>query len=151
MSMSRQEVTVVKEAKEQHWQLMPNHVELYHRELLSAAEADSLGIRANSILWEKIGVGGAVLPHYHNVAEIIHITKGKVKLLCNGEWQSYQAGDTFLVPAQVVHSVANDDSEPTEQLSIFLPVEAAVPANRFFETTLVDITLPQAAAAQHDN
>lgn len=139
--MSRQQATVVKEKKDQHWELMPNHVELYHREILSAKEADGLGIRANSVLWEKIGVGGAVLPHYHNVAEIIHITVGKVKLLCNGEWKSYQAGDTFLVPAQVVHSVANDDVIETEQISIFLPVEAEAPANQFFETTLVDITL----------
>lgn len=139
--MSRQQATVVKEKKDQHWELMPNHVELYHREILSAKEADGLGIRASSVLWEKIGVGGAVLPHYHNVAEIIHITVGKVKLLCNGEWKSYQAGDTFLVPAQVVHSVANDDVIETEQISIFLPVEAQVPGNQFFETTLVDVTL----------
>lgn len=139
--MSKQETTIVKEMKGQRWSLMPNHIELYHRELLSADEADSLGVRASSVLWEKIGVGGAVLPHYHNVAEIIHITKGKVKLLCNGEWQSHQAGDTFLVPAHVVHSVANDDDEPSEQISIFLPVEASVPANTFFSTTLVEANL----------
>jgi len=141
--MKRQEVTVVKEKKEQHWELMPNHVELYHRELLSAKEADGLGIRANSVLWEKIGVGGAVLPHYHNVAEIIHITVGKVKLLCNGEWKSYQAGDTFLVPAHVVHSVANNDVIDSEQISIFLPVEDDTPTNHFFETALVDVMLEQ--------
>lgn len=141
--MKRQEVTVVKEKKEQRWELMPNHVELYHRELLSAKEADGLGIRASSVLWEKIGVGGAVLPHYHNVAEIIHITVGKVKLLCNGEWKSYQAGDTFLVPAHVVHSVANNDVIDTEQISIFLPVEDDAPTNCFFETALVDVRLPQ--------
>jgi mannose-6-phosphate isomerase-like protein (cupin superfamily) len=140
--MSKQEQTVVKAMKDQHWALMPNHIELYHRELLSAEEGDQLGIRANSILWEKIGVGGAVLPHYHNVAEIIHITKGKVNLLCNGQWQSYQEGDTFLVPAGVVHSVANNDCEPTEQISIFLPVESEVPPNTFFQTTLVDVALP---------
>ncbi len=83
-------------------------------------------------LGKKIGPGGQVLPHYHDVAEIIHITVGKVKLLCNGEWKNYQAGDTFHVPAGTVHSVLNDDIVPSEQISIFLPVEEAVPPNQFF-------------------
>ncbi|MFC5703132.1 cupin domain-containing protein [Cohnella faecalis] len=131
--------TTVKTAEAMEWSLMPDHVALYHREIVSAAEADAMGVRASSVLWEKIGVGGAVLPHYHNVAEIIHITVGKVRLLCNGEWKSYQAGDTFHVPAGVVHSVVNDDTAPTEQISIFLPVEEQVPPNRFFETTQVAI------------
>lgn len=131
--------TAVKTAESMHWELMPNHIELYHREIVSAAEADALGVSASSVLWEKIGVGGAVLPHYHNVAEIIHITVGKVRLLCNGEWKSYKAGDTFHVPAGVVHSVANDDTAPTEQISIFLPVLPDAPANCFFETVKVPV------------
>jgi hypothetical protein len=59
-------------------------------------------------------------------------------LLCNGKWQSHSAGDTFHVPAGVVHSVANDDTEPTEQISIFLPVSENAPPNRYFETYLTD-------------
>ncbi|WP_372634735.1 cupin domain-containing protein [Cohnella sp.] len=133
--------TTVRTADGMEWELMPDHIKLYHREIVSAEEADSLGVRASSVLWEKIGVGGAVLPHYHNVAEIIHITVGKVRLLCNGEWKSYKAGDTFHVPAGVVHSVANDDTAPTEQISIFLPVEDGAPGNRFFETTKVPVPL----------
>jgi len=133
--------TTVKTADGMEWGRMPDHIELYHREIVSAAEADDLEVRASSVLWEKIGVGGAVLPHYHNVAEIIHITVGKVRLLCNGEWKSFKAGDTFHVPAGVVHSVANDDTAPTEQISIFLPVEEGAPGNRFFETTKVPVPL----------
>ncbi len=123
---------------EMEWELMPNHRELYHREIVNAQQADVLGVRISSILWEKIGTGGQVLPHYHDVAEIIHITVGKVKLLSNGEWKSYKAGDTFHVPAGMVHSVANDDIVPSEQISIFLPVEEAVPPNHFFNTHLVE-------------
>lgn len=119
------------------WSLMPNHIELYHREIMSVAEADRLQVKVSSVLWEKIGIGGAVLPHYHDVAELIHITVGKVKLLCNGEWVNYQAGDTFLVPAGVVHSVANDGDTPSEQISIFLPVAEGLEPNRMFETYLV--------------
>lgn len=139
--MISQTTTTVKEAESMEWELMPNHIELYHREIVSAGEADAMGVRASSVLWEKIGVGGAVLPHYHNVAEIIHITAGKVLLFCNGEWKSYRAGDTFHVPAGVVHSVMNDDAVPTEQISIFLPVEDNVPPNRFFETVQVPVEL----------
>lgn len=136
--------TTVKSTRFNDWEPITEHIGLYHREILNAAEADDLGVRASSILWEKIDVGGGVLPHYHNVAEIIHITSGKVLLLCNGEWTSYEAGDTFHVPAGVIHSVMNDCDEPTEQISIFLPTEEGVPANAWFETTKVDVPLPQA-------
>ncbi|WP_435170700.1 cupin domain-containing protein [Paenibacillus glycanilyticus] len=136
MTIANETEVIVGEHME--WGLMPDHIHLYHREIVSAAQADRLGIRSSSILWEKIGVGGQVLPHYHDVAEIIYISVGKVKLLCNGEWKSYKAGDTFHVPAGVIHSVANDDDQPSEQISIFLPVEENVPANSFFNTTLVE-------------
>ncbi|WP_336776510.1 cupin domain-containing protein [Paenibacillus sp. MMO-58] len=136
MTLANETEVIVGEQME--WGLMPDHIHLYHREIVSAAQADRLGIRSSSILWEKIGVGGQVLPHYHDVAEIIYISVGKVKLLCNGEWKSYKAGDTFHVPAGVIHSVANDDDQPSEQISIFLPVEENVPANSFFNTTLVE-------------
>jgi len=129
--------TFVKTGDSIEWTLIPEHVGLYHREILSAAEADSLGVRVSAVLWERIEVGGAVLPHYHDVAEVIHITKGRVRLLCNGEWKTYRAGDTFHVPAGVVHSVRNDDIAPTEQIIIFLPVSGEHPPNRFFQTIKV--------------
>lgn len=131
--------TSVKEGSSIPWTQIPEHLHLFHREIVDAAEADALGVRVSSVLWEKIEVGGQVLPHYHDVAEVIHITVGKVKLLYNGEWRSYQAGDTFHVPAGVVHSVKNDDVAPTEQISIFLPADATIPANKFFQTHLVEV------------
>jgi mannose-6-phosphate isomerase-like protein (cupin superfamily) len=131
--------TVVLEGEKIDWTLIPPHPELYHKEIVNATMADALGITVSSILWEKIGLNGMVLPHYHNVAEIIHITVGKVRLLCNGEWLSFKAGDTFHVPTGVVHSVANDDVIPTEQISIFLPAGDQVPKNRFFDTFIVEV------------
>jgi hypothetical protein len=41
------------------------------------------------------------------------------------------------VPAGVVHSVKNDDTAPTEQISIFLPADASIPTNSFFNTFFV--------------
>ncbi|MGN8644893.1 cupin domain-containing protein [Gracilibacillus sp. HCP3S3_G5_1] len=130
--------TKVLKGEQMTWEPMSDHLHLFHKEILSAEKADELGVHASSILWEKIDVGGQVLPHFHDVVEIIHITTGKVKLLQNGNWQSYQAGDTFQVPAGVIHSVANDGQEPSEQISIFLPVTEPPVANSFFSTTLVD-------------
>lgn len=136
--MKLAEKTSVKEGVSIPWTQIPEHLNLFHREIVNAQEADSLGVRISSILWEKIEVGGQVLPHYHDVAEVIHITVGNVLLLCNGEWKSYKAGDTFHVPAGVVHSVKNNDTAPTEQVSIFLPASYDIPANKFFQTILVD-------------
>lgn len=123
---------------DQPWQAMPDHVELYHRCLLSPEMADALGVHVSTILWERIGVGGAVLPHYHDMAEVIHFTKGKVRVLFNGTWIPCQAGDTLYVPKGTVHSVKNDDKEPTEQVSVFLPVGTPSFPNRPFRTVLVD-------------
>lgn len=129
--------TQVKSGGDLAWSPISEHPGLYHKEIVSAAEADALGVSVSSVLWERIDVGGAVLPHYHDVAEVIHITVGRVKLLCNGMWLSFGPGDTFHVPAGVVHSVRNDDAAPTEQISIFLP-EGHYPPNAFFRTLKVD-------------
>lgn len=120
------------------WQGMPDHVKLYHRCLLSPEMADALKVHVSTILWERIGVGGAVLPHYHDTAEVIHFIKGRVRVLFNGEWISCRAGDTLYVPKGTVHSVKNDDEVPTEQVSVFLPVGIPSFPNRPFQTVLVD-------------
>src|SRR5690606_12633451 len=60
----------------------------------------------------------------------------------DGAWRRYEAGDTFHVPAGVVHSVLNDGDAPSEQISVFLPAEDAPPPNAWFETTKVDVALP---------
>ncbi|MFJ5766623.1 cupin domain-containing protein [Lysinibacillus sp. NPDC093210] len=130
--------TKVKIGDELKWNVFTEHRKVHHQELLSAKEADELGVSVSSVLRERIEVGGAVLPHYHDVAEVIHITKGKVKLLQNGVWKSYYEGDTFLVPKGVVHSVANDDVEPTEQISIFIPVHEGI-HNENFTSHMVDV------------
>ncbi|WHX26403.1 cupin domain-containing protein [Virgibacillus halodenitrificans] len=136
--MNEQKNTKVNVGEELKWNKFTEHREVFNQELLSAKEADGLGVSVSSVLRERIEVGGIVLPHYHDVAEVIHITKGKVRLLKNGEWTSYKEGDTFLVPKGVVHSVANDDTEPTEQVSIFLPLSDDV-ENEGFKSHMVDV------------
>ncbi|GAB4074083.1 hypothetical protein GCM10028778_15860 [Barrientosiimonas marina] len=120
------------------WHLFKEHRNVYHRNILSSKDADALGVNVSTVMREYLETGGAVLPHYHDVAEVIHIIKGKVKRLQNGEWLTYQDGDTFIVPEGVVHSVFNADTEPTEQVSIFLPVSDGDVKNSDMKSFMVD-------------
>jgi mannose-6-phosphate isomerase-like protein (cupin superfamily) len=121
------------------WEPLKNNINIFHKEIIHAQDSDGLGIRLNSILWEKIDINGKLLPHYHNVAEIIHIVKGKVQFLVNGKWQEINAGDTILVPENVVHSVENKESTPAEQISIFIPLSESLPQNVYFKTDFVNL------------
>ncbi len=131
--------TIINKWDDIEWKKNEAHIELYQKELLSAADADSVNIKASSVLFEKIGYNGAVIPHYHDVCEVICITKGVVNLLCDGKWSEYKEGDTFIVPAKAVHSVANLNPEvDSEQISFFIPVSEEKVSNQWFNTHIVD-------------
>ncbi|WP_010263838.1 cupin domain-containing protein [Treponema primitia] len=115
----------------------PNHPELYQKTFLNPADADHADIRASMILYEKLEKGGAVLPHYHDVCEIICVTKGRVQFYCETGWVEYHAYDTFIVSAGQVHSVTNIHDEPSEQISFFVPAGAGV-KNEVFKTTILE-------------
>lgn len=117
----------------------PNHPGLYQKEFLSAADADAMGIAASSVLYEKLTYHGAVTPHYHSVCEVICLIRGSVMLYANGKWEKHCAGDTFIVPAGMIHSVVNVDPEiESEQISFFIPVSKEKVSNAFFETYMVE-------------
>lgn len=130
--------TQVLEGDSLPWLPFEVHRKVTYQEILPATVANQIKVNVNAVLRERIEVGGQVLPHYHDVAEVIHIIKGNVKLLLNGVWTSYKAGDTFIVPAEVVHSVANDDVEATEQVSIFIPIINSGVYNTDFKSYLVE-------------
>lgn len=113
------------------WGTMQEHRELYYRELLSSEEAAKLGLLVSNVWRERIEPGGAVLPHTHDVAEIIHFTEGKVRALLGEEWTECSPGDTLIVPNGVTHSVENAGDTPSHQVSIFVPV---LPDNDGFQT-----------------
>jgi mannose-6-phosphate isomerase-like protein (cupin superfamily) len=128
----------VKAEQELTWTKFSEHQDVSYCQLVNTNDADWLRIEVSSVLRERIEVGGAVLPHYHDVAEIIHFTKGNVKILFNETWLSCSAGDTFLVPPGAVHSVVNNDTTATEQISMFIPQSKHNTANQFFKTYLVE-------------
>ena len=106
---------------ELEWTAAPRHRELYQQSLLSAEEAGELNLHLWQVLREKIEPGGAVLPHFHDTAEIIHFVIGGVKTLVGEERRNCGPGDTLIVPAGTVHGVSNIGNAPSEQISFFIP------------------------------
>ena len=99
------------------------HKEVYYKNCVSEDDAKYSGIGVSRMIYERIEPEGQVLPHTHEVGEIIHITKGEVSLLLNGEWTDFAAGDTFIVPAGNIHSVKNRRTDiASEQISCFIPM-----------------------------
>lgn len=115
------------------WQTVPQHRELTCKELLDPTGASEIGVAVSSILHERIGPGGLVLPHTHDVAEVIHFLEGDVRVLLEEEWSSCAPGDTLVVPKGVKHSVENPGDLPSCQISIFLPVVTGEGFNTFLE------------------
>jgi hypothetical protein len=54
--MKEATATTVKLGKAIPWAPIEDHIGLFHREIVDAAEADRLGVRISSVLWEKIEV-----------------------------------------------------------------------------------------------
>ena len=103
------------------WNPAPLHLGLFYKEVLSKEEWAARSLRVWKVLIEKIEPGGAVLPHFHDVAEIIHFLEEEVSILLGEQRAICHPGDTIIVPAGVVHSVANKGARDSRQVSIFLP------------------------------
>ena len=103
------------------WYAAALHRELFQKDLLSPEDAKSLNLHLWQILRERIEPGGAVLPHFHDTAEIIHFIHGEVTALLGDERKACGPGDTLIVPAGTVHGVSNRGDGPSEQISFFIP------------------------------
>lgn len=126
----------------------PNHPKLTQKQLMMPADADKMQVSLHAVLFERLGEGGAVLPHFHDCCEVICITKGEAEAYYQGAWHHHKAGDTLMVPAQEIHSVYNQRKEESEQISFFLPADAKR-ENRMFETKILkDIPLPKQAKGE---
>lgn len=98
-----------------------------------------MGLHLWRILRERIEPGGAVLPHRHDVTEVIHFIQGEVNVLLGQTRLVCQPGDSIIVPDGLVHGVANYGQGITEQVSFFIP---ARDLDVFGHTDLIhDITL----------
>lgn len=110
------------------WTPLPGNPNVNVKELLTQDECGSLSLKLWRILFEKIEPGAAVLPHFHDTAEVIHFINGEVHVLVGEKRRVCSPGDTLIVKAGTVHSVANKGVDPTTQISYFVP---AVDQNEF--------------------
>ena len=59
-------------------------------------------------------------PHYHNnCEETFHLLEGRLELLRGESWCTLEAGQSALVPRNVVHSFRNPGDTPARFLSAF--------------------------------
>ncbi len=115
--------TIVNKKNDLSWIKNEEHKAVYYKDCVSPMDAKNSGIGVSRVMYEKLEPNGQVLPHTHNVGEIIYVTSGEVSLLLNGEWKDMEAGDTFIVPAGNIHSVRNRRADiASEQVSSFIPM-----------------------------
>jgi uncharacterized RmlC-like cupin family protein len=103
------------------WVPLPGNPNVNVKELLSREESGALNLNLWRILFEKIEPGAAVLPHYHDTAEVIHFIRGEVHVLVGEERSVCRPGDSLIVKSGTIHGVANKGTEPTTQISYFVP------------------------------
>ncbi|MEE8110525.1 MAG: cupin domain-containing protein [bacterium] len=113
--------SIIRRLSDLDWVPLPGSPNVSHKELLSREESASLDLKLWRVLFEKIEPGAAVLPHYHDVTEVIHFVRGEVHVLLGEQRSVCQPGDSLVVRSGVVHSVANKGSGPSTQVSFFIP------------------------------
>ena len=64
------------------------------------------------------GTGTLVLPHFHASAELIQITKGRVRAYINAKYIDCEQGDILYIPPLCVHKV--DSTHPGTELQGFV-------------------------------
>jgi quercetin dioxygenase-like cupin family protein len=67
-----------------------------------------------------IAEGSEVPDHSHPHEQVGYVVRGRVRFTIGGEAQELQAGDGYLVPADVSHEVTA--LEPSVSIDIFSPV-----------------------------
>lgn len=112
---------ILRRREDLEWIPAPLHEKLYQRSLLSSDESKKLNLHLWQILREKIEPGGTVLPHTHDVTEVIYFIQGEVNVLLGDQRTICKPGDTIVAPAGVIHGVANRTEVTSGQISFFIP------------------------------
>lgn len=69
------------------------------------AEDKGLGIRSQ---YAKLGPGGEISPHTHDIVEVFTVIKGKPHILLDGDWCQVSEGSTIVAYPGEVHGVRNN-------------------------------------------
>ena len=92
-----------------------------------AGEAE--GLTQLSVWRQRIAPGGATPPHRHPCDEVVLCTAGTAELHIDGQRLRFGAGQTAILPKNVLHQIVNTGDEPLELTASFgaTPVEVYLP------------------------
>ena len=94
----------------------PNNREVYGKQLTVNAENDRL-----SVLLVTIKAGGEILPHTHEVLEVIYVIQGEGSALVNGERKKSEPGTIIVALAGNEHGFLNTGSTDVILYCVFSP------------------------------
>lgn len=94
----------------------PKHREVYNKLLTIQKENDRL-----SASLATIKPGGEILPHTHDVLEVMYVTEGEGSALINGERQKAETGAIIVAPPGRVHGMMNTGDGDLVLFCVFSP------------------------------
>jgi len=90
------------------------------REMVGRADVSVPG-REAVIARVEVGPGGKAGRHTHPGDEISYITEGEALLLIDGQPpRRVKAGESFVIPAGVVHDAHNDTGKPVKLVGVYV-------------------------------
>lgn len=108
--------SVIRNQKDIAFEKRPNHREVYGKQLTVNAENGRLS--ANLIV---IKPEGEIVPHTHEVLEVIYIIEGEASALVNGKRQKAEAGTVLVAPAGNEHGIMNTGDKDVVMYCVFSP------------------------------
>lgn len=87
------------------------------------------GLRGMEVWRQTIAPGEATPLHKHDCEEVVVILAGRGRLEVEGKFQGFERDSSLILPANIVHRIANDGAEPLELIGILgmAPVRVQTP------------------------
>jgi len=83
-------------------------------------------------------------PHFHeDASELFVILEGQLDVMCDGEWRTLAAGESFVAPPMSVHTFRNATDAPVKWVTTFSPAGF----ERFFDDFGILASTPGAQEA----
>lgn len=100
----------------------PRHTLTSNLRLLPGADSDG----AVSVVRGRIEHGGSALPHRHlKSTQFLHILDGRCSVEMDTDLIELAAGDSVLIPTNVIHHVEVLSADPLELINVYYPALAA--------------------------
>lgn len=94
----------------------PKHNEVYGKVLTSHKENDRLSAHLTTVK-----PGGEILPHIHEVLEVIYVLEGEASALVNGERKNAEKGTIIVANVGSEHGLKNTGTSDLVLYCVFSP------------------------------